>query len=102
MDLDDLIKALGACVNADCRNCPLENEELCIDKTRKKAVDALKELKELRSAAKTANTAAETVKCMQEEIDAQAQSIETLHLINAKLKGEVEAYENMLRILAKE
>lgn len=49
-----------------------------------------------------AGTSSKTVKKLQNEIDAQAQAIETLHEINAKLEGKAEAYEAVVRMLLKE
>ena len=102
MDLDNIIKALEICstYGASCDDCPYHAAAAGCSYNLK--INALAALKELHGGNKSAGTDCGTVTEMQGEIDAQAQAIETLHLINAKLEGKVEAYENMLRCLAKE
>ena len=85
MDLDKIIEALHICSEeSGCSGCPYDGVDACASIMKINAIAAIKELREELG-----------------EIDAQAQAIETLQQINAKLEGKVEAYENVLRMLAK-
>lgn len=112
MDLDKIIKGLEVCCDStrNCGGCPYESDS--DDCSLNMKMDAAAVLRELRLQATMQKCAeagkeitesiAEEAAAMSEEIDAQAQAIETLHLINARLEGKVEAYEGMLRHLVKE
>ena len=100
MDLEKVIKGLTVCSDGSrsCEGCPYEaDHDVCNEKMK---ADTLVILKELRSSLET-HCGSDAEKLV-EQIDAQEQAIETLHLINAKLEGKVEAYENMLQRLVHE
>lgn len=111
MDYVKIIRGLTTCANGKgCTGCPYEGCEKCSTQMTHDAIDAINELRlkvELQEASGTVKGVVDeateaAITKMQEEIAAQEQAIETLHEINAKLEGKVEAYESVLRILAKE
>lgn len=112
MDLEKVIQGMTVCSSGSrsCKGCPYEVDgHICNDKLKEEALVALKELRLQITMQKCAEAGKEITEgiteaatAMSEEIAAQEQAIETLHLINAKLEGKVEAYENMLQRLVHE
>lgn len=92
-NLDKIIESLTICVApaCDCEKCPYHGGPDC---SEARNLDTLLLLKELRGKPDAEKLVG--------QIAAQEQAIETLHLINAKLEGKVEAYENMLQRLVHE
>ena len=97
MELDEIIEGLFICSQEQtCNGCPYEGKDGCAAMMKNNAIAAIKELR----AKAEANTKTKAVHAKEVNmIDAQAQAIEELHAINARLEGKVEAYEHMLRLV---
>lgn len=107
MDLDKIIKTMETCIgDRSCSSCPYGGEEQCVKAIFVDVITILKELREKGELSKAScaskdmivSAADAKINKLQSEIDAQAQAIETLQAINARLEGKVEAYEYALRL----
>ncbi len=107
MDLNKIIEALSICAKEQtCDGCPYEGKEDCASMMKNNAIAAIKELRAKAELPKVSGAVEgvvdeatmEAITGLRDEVDAQAQAIETLQAINAKLEGKVEAYEYALHL----